>query len=746
MSHLDSLEPLERRALFAVTTDPAGWTVVTPAADTRVIYVSSSSGNDLNDGLSASRPVQTLSRGQNLVRDGSADWLLLKRGDTFGSFGDWRKRGRSEQEPLMVSAYGTGPRPQINSGTEVGFNTSGNGTRRIDNLVLSSLSFHAHTYDHFNGTGSTAGLRLTCAGDNVLIEDVQVRGYKDNIVLDAWGGGDLTDVRIRRSVIVDAHAAGNVGNGHSQGIYVGPASDRVTIEENLLDHNGWRQGTASERTYYSHNIYTQTGSRNVVVRGNVISRASFYGVKFNGAGTIDRNLFLRNSESVYLESPAVVSGNVISEAVDMPATGWGVGINTQKTAEATIRGNLITKVLSAGASGVAGIQLFNNGTPFRGTVEDNVVYDWRNGLLNNTPGAGPGSVAIRRNELQVAKSETAAADHRSSAAVSTFAYADNVYSAGTRTSSANRFAGLFQSLSQWSSKTGESNARYQLLSYPDPTRDVGRYAAGVGAGSTVESFLGAARAMDRGNWRSELTAGAASSWMWAGFGRNVAPPPPATTSPAVSASATLLDAPQPVVQLVFDAAVDPASLAASDLAVTNASTQQAIAAMGVTFNAATRTAQFSLPAALPDGDYTATLPAGAVQSTSGVGNAAAHTTNFHFLAGDANRDARVNVADFSAVAANFNRAGTFSQGDFDYNGRVDMTDFALMAERFNLSLSDVLTGARAPASTVENLTSALQSMVQPAAPAGLTTTTTLPASTGGTWSEVRIGAEVEGGI
>ncbi|MCS7033720.1 MAG: hypothetical protein NZ561_06955, partial [Phycisphaerae bacterium] len=207
-----TLAPLELRRLFAVGLDPGGWTQVTPAEDTRVIYVSSSSGNDASDGSSPSRPVRTLQRAQALVRDGSADWMLLKRGDSFEAFGDWRKRGRSAQEPILIGAYGQGERPRILSGTRPGFLTLRRDGRSIDNLVIASLDFRAHTYDHFNGDGATAGLRLTSPGRNITIEDVRVAGYKDNIVLDPVGG-TLSNVLIRRSQVLDAHAARTVGNG-----------------------------------------------------------------------------------------------------------------------------------------------------------------------------------------------------------------------------------------------------------------------------------------------------------------------------------------------------------------------------------------------------------------------------------------------------------------------------------------------------------------------------------------------------
>ncbi|HUR59916.1 MAG TPA: hypothetical protein VM029_19500, partial [Opitutaceae bacterium] len=85
--------------LFAgVSRDTNGWTQVTPSADSRVIYVSSSSGNDANDGLTEATAKATINGtngGNSLMRSGFPDHLLLKRGDTFttGSLGQW-KSGR----------------------------------------------------------------------------------------------------------------------------------------------------------------------------------------------------------------------------------------------------------------------------------------------------------------------------------------------------------------------------------------------------------------------------------------------------------------------------------------------------------------------------------------------------------------------------------------------------------------------------------------------------------------------------
>ena len=61
--------------------------------------------------------------------------------------------------------------------------------------------------------------------------------------------------------------------------------------------------------------------------------------------------------------------------------------------------------------------------------------------------------------------------------------------------------------------------------------------------------------------------------------------------------------------------------------------------------------------------------------------------NFHVLAGDANRDGQVNLADFNILAQNFGRQDrTFSQGDFNYDNKVDLADYNILAQRFGTSV------------------------------------------------------------
>ena len=81
----------------------------------------------------------------------------------------------------------------------------------------------------------------------------------------------------------------------------------------------------------------------------------------------------------------------------------------------------------------------------------------------------------------------------------------------------------------------------------------------------------------------------------------------------------------------------------------------------MSWNAATRTATFRFPTlpnggSLPDGRYRATLAAAGVSNAAGTTIAVDYALDFFFLAGDANRDGRVNLQDFNILAANFGQS------------------------------------------------------------------------------------------
>jgi hypothetical protein len=104
----------------------------------------------------------------------------------------------------------------------------------------------------------------------------------------------------------------------------------------------------------------------------------------------------------------------------------------------------------------------------------------------------------------------------------------------------------------------------------------------------------------------------------------------------------------------------------------------------------------------PDGNYHLTLPAGSVEDNAGNPLETTFTFDFFVLAGDANRDRVVDVADLGILATNWqNNQTTFSLGDFSYNGRVDVTDLGILATNWQKSLPAPAARVFASAPTVQ---------------------------------------------
>jgi hypothetical protein len=78
-----------------------------------------------------------------------------------------------------------------------------------------------------------------------------------------------------------------------------------------------------------------------------------------------------------------------------------------------------------------------------------------------------------------------------------------------------------------------------------------------------------------------------------------------------------------------------------------------------------------------------------VTNVTGATLAADQEVSFFVLAGDANRDRKVDFLDLAKLAQNYNTSGsgkTYSDGDFNGDGSVDFLDLAILAQRYNTSL------------------------------------------------------------
>ena len=442
--------------------DANGWTTFTPSADTRVVYVSSSAGNDSNSGLSQSAPVATISQGLSLIRDGSADQLLLRAGDTWVNqdFGFLEFSGRSASEPILISSYGTGARPLIetpaNSGEPaIGSLTPGHGS----NIAVVGLEFYAYTRDpnnsHFAGTRDETGMEFDAAVHNVLIEDSKFSFFSVNV----FQGDGSDNIDLRRNVITDNYSV----TGHSQGFYAFGTTN-LTLEQNLLDHNGWNSQIAgAEPTIFNHNIYIHEGNGPATLIGNISANASSHGAQVRPSGTVTDNLFVHDPIALLVgfqggTSGGTVTNNVVTESSDINPTeprGWGIDIGGDTL---SVNNNIVTHDASADAAFAIVLESGTGGD----VVQNNIVYAWDNPSIINE---GASSNIISQNAVN---------------------------------------------------QTG----------YLDPNRTVETYMASIGGTASLDAYLAAARDQSKANWNTAYTADAVNTYIEAGFNKSATPPPP----------------------------------------------------------------------------------------------------------------------------------------------------------------------------------------------------------------------------
>lgn len=149
------------------------------AADGKTYYISSSRGNDANDGLSEDTPFKTLTKASQLdLKPGSK--LLLRASDVWQRQMLMPKGSGTKEKPIVIGTYGTGAKPIISPGysnnTIYGIrivNGSGYEIRGLEimNCYGGIVFWYENTYNH----------------KYILIENCYVHQVTGTTT--GWGGG-----------------------------------------------------------------------------------------------------------------------------------------------------------------------------------------------------------------------------------------------------------------------------------------------------------------------------------------------------------------------------------------------------------------------------------------------------------------------------------------------------------------------------------------------------------------------------
>jgi hypothetical protein len=520
-------------AAFLSEGGEQGWSVFRPAPDARVVYVSSSSGDDALDGLAPERAKRTLAAGKALLRHGAPDWLLLRRGDRFEEpLGQWFTGGRSRAEPQVVASFGDGPeRPRIEAaGDALVAGAFGRSPVRIDHVAFVGLHLAAR---RAQGAADTPyGVVWRLPGEDILLEDCFVEGFFQNVVFEPLDGR-ARDVRVRRSIVVDGHTS---GPGHAQGLYA-HAVDGLLLEQNLFWHNGWRADLpGAEPTVFRHNVYVQVENTGVRALGNVIAEAGSHGLQMRSGGEVADNLFLRNPIALLLGNktgepvePILATDNVVLDGADIgpdAPRGWGIEIASAERAR--IAGNVVAD--QRGGSFPLAVNVFSDrahpGGVHELVLEDNVFHDWGGPVL--VQGAPPlvDGIVLARNLFRDAGRAQSLIEWADADGAATLggAAANRLELEGHALDAWLRVGGESLRGSAWGTRFGDDAFRAGTPRLVDPRRSPARYlaqldpAAQVPGGPAGErAFLEALLGQSRARWRPELTAARVNAWIRAGF-------------------------------------------------------------------------------------------------------------------------------------------------------------------------------------------------------------------------------------
>jgi hypothetical protein len=499
--------------------DQDGFTIFPLGEGARIILISSSDGSDFYDGMI--QPVRTLKKALTLVRNGSPDRILFKRGDVFREAGldvNIEKQGRSALEPLIIGAYGSTrlPRPSLYSHLSLGAKVEPR------YLVLQSLDLFADTRDPTQRSTFSVkkmsdhqnfGIGLISPGRFLWIEDCRIRDFGMGLVLEAPLTNYFDTLILRRCQILDSWAF-----GMSSGIYL-ENFQNVLIDENIFDHNGWADLPGAGKTMFNHDMYLQHGhmgeDRHITVRDNIIARAASHGCQLRPGGLLEGNLFLKNPLGAFMSfSPSIARNNVVLDGDSIaPGLERGQGLEFLNCYQALAEGNIIAHKPDK-RNGQEGLAFYPEGrqgipAPTVGIFRHNIVYDW----------AGPAFFIVSQPAgLEATDNffeQTDNPDIFLHDWQPKFIFQNNHYS--SQMPQPFRIGQKFMDLATWESQTGEK-PNTAPAKFVDPNRDIATYAKSINLEDhSLEGFITAARDQRRGHWDARLTAQAVNQYIRDGF-------------------------------------------------------------------------------------------------------------------------------------------------------------------------------------------------------------------------------------
>jgi hypothetical protein len=470
-----------------------GWTVFQKTSG-NVIYVSSSSSSasNSNSGTDINHPVKTVAMGVSLLRSGSPDWLLLKRGDSFGeNLHLGSLSGKSASEPMVVSSYGASVERPILGGP---ISITGGSHLAVVHLAVVQSS-------------TSGGGGATINGTDILIEGCRLEGGQYagiGIGADAMS----TNIRARRNILYKNY-------GH--GFYVDDV-DTMLIEENVIVpppstiggfiHGMYISRTGNSNFTVSGNLVQLNPDYNAgngimlrpggIARGNVIVGAALTGITMGACNDQD------GKPPCYgINGSVIIDGNVVMDSPGSSANGLSYDVDHSQ-GPAQVTGNIVLRsgaLLVAGGDGaiVANNTVVGENSGFTFGLGNNM--SWKdNAFLNTSTTASPAGYALAWLKC---------VPNQASGGCENFIALGNHFFPWSEGNTGMSFTA-------WVSATGEtgSDAKFSVV---DSSRSLAIYNGLLSGAASTNAFFDTAAGQSKYSYDSRYTAAAAISYIRAGL-------------------------------------------------------------------------------------------------------------------------------------------------------------------------------------------------------------------------------------
>lgn len=509
--------------------------------DSRIIYVSSSDGNDVTgtwytpnsavvgaDPFNPVAPVQpfkTLAAAYSQLRDGYPDMMLLRRGNIWADeIPAWTKSGRSQIERAILGAYGplTEDRPIIPQ-----FRTSYGVNQPED----------AFNFTMVTSLGWTGTFNRQIGGSHFLVEDCATFNHRNSgMTIQGLGPTPLTRVAIRRCVIADRYPVYAEGTGHTQGLYATKV-DQLLIEENVFDRNGWNpNGTDKDAgNIHSHNTYISAYNKYVVMRYNISTRAGSHGLQMGSGGLLLANLSVQDSIAIQMARSetdqtqgfeGIIKNNVVLQPKDIQPTlprGWGIRI--LNSAGILIYGNVLGHNPDSGNPlGIFlepdvryGVQMQVRNV----TIDSNILHDFRGNIRTQQNYPNIANIRLVRNRIHDAASDAALVVNADNSIDQIAESRQNTFYSVA--GPGNWFRSVdWMGLDQWRATVNDEGS-FVEATQPSGDYTIPAYLETIGEAATLDSFYQHIRAQRRGQWDHRFEAVAVVNFVRGRFGLAAVP-------------------------------------------------------------------------------------------------------------------------------------------------------------------------------------------------------------------------------